>query len=98
MVIPNRIDGLVNYAGILPAGNLPDTTEELYNRVMDINFKSAFFCCQFAVREMLKTGGGSILNVGSTHAYGGDKDRAVFKPIRTTSPGRSASCRTKHSK
>jgi len=73
-----RIDCLVNYAGILPAAYLTETDEDLYNRVMDINFKSTFFCCQFAIRNMLKAGGGSILNVGSTHAYGGDKDRAVY--------------------
>ena len=73
-----RIDSLVNYAGILPAGHLTETNEDLYNKVMDINFKSTFFCCQFAIKNMLKTGGGSILNVGSTHAYGGDKDRAVY--------------------
>ena len=73
-----RIDCLVNYAGILPAAPLTGTSEDLYNQVMDINFKSTFFCCQYAIDSMLKTGGGSIVNVGSTHAYGGDKDRAVY--------------------
>lgn len=73
-----RIDCFVNYAGMLPAGTLPETSEELYDDVMDLNFRSTFFCCKYAIREMLKTGSGSILNVGSTHAYGGDKDRAIY--------------------
>lgn len=73
-----RVDCLVNYAGMLPAGYLPETSEDLYNSVMDLNLKATFFCCKYAIREMLKTGGGSILNIGSTHAYGGDKDRAIY--------------------
>ncbi len=73
-----RLDGLVNYAGILPASPLTETTEDFFDSVFDLNFKAAFFCCRFAVSAMLKTGGGSIVNVGSTHAYGGDYDRAAY--------------------
>lgn len=73
-----KIDGLVNYTGILPVCPLLDTDEELYDKVFDTNMKSAFYCTRFAVEQMLKTGGGSIVNMGSLHAYSGEKDRAAY--------------------
>jgi len=73
-----RIDSLVNYAGITQRGLLTDTEEKSFYDVMDTNFKSVFFCCKFAIRFMLKTGGGSIINIGSTHGYGGSKDMAAY--------------------
>lgn len=73
-----RIDGYVNYAGILPEGYLYETEEELYDKVMQLNVKAAFFCAKYVVKHMLETGGGSIVFVGSAHAYGGEKDRAAY--------------------
>ncbi|MGA2546574.1 MAG: SDR family oxidoreductase [Rectinemataceae bacterium] len=73
-----RIDGLVNYAGILPASLLTETEEELFDDVLATNTKAPFFITKFAVRSMLKTGGGSIVNVGSMHGYGGEIDRAAY--------------------
>jgi len=73
-----RIDGLVNYAGITPRGLITETEEKLFYDIFDINFKSVFFCCKFAIRSMLKTGRGSIVNIGSTHGYGGAIDMAAY--------------------
>ena len=45
-----------------------DTTEEQYDRVMDINLKSAFFGTQIAARQMIAQGdGGRIINISSVH-------------------------------
>ena len=73
-----RLDGFVNYAGITPAGLLTETPEAVYDDVFAINTKAAFFCAQNAVKAMLKTGGGSIVFIGSGHGYGGEKDRAAY--------------------
>jgi len=73
-----RIDGLVNYAGILPASLITETEESMYDDVLDTNTKAPFFLCKYAVRAMLKSGGGSIVNVGSMHGYGGEIDRAAY--------------------
>ena len=73
-----KIDGLVNYTGITSMGTIIDTDEELYNNIFDTNFKSAFFCCKFAIRAMLKSGGGSIVNIGSTMGYGGSRNHAAY--------------------
>lgn len=72
------IDGLVNYTGITTRGLLTKTSEETFYNILDTNFKSAFFCCKFAVKSMLDSGGGSIINIGSTHGYGGAKNMAIY--------------------
>lgn len=64
------IDVLVNNAGIFPRSDLETTTEELWDQVMAVNVKGAFFCCKYAIPVMLKQKKGSIVNIGSTHAYG----------------------------
>ena len=73
-----RIDGFFNYAGITPVSGLDTCDEETFDRVMDINFRACFFCCQQAVRYMREQGGGSIILTGSAHAWGGQKDRAAY--------------------
>jgi NAD(P)-dependent dehydrogenase (short-subunit alcohol dehydrogenase family) len=73
-----RLDGFVNYAGILPAASLEDASEAMYDDVFAINMKAPFFCAQSAVAAMRESGGGSLVFVGSAHAYGGSEDRAVY--------------------
>lgn len=73
-----RLDGFVNYAGITPAAALLECEEELFNDVFDIDIKAAFFCCRYAIEAMQKNNGGSIILVGSTHAYRGNKDRTAY--------------------
>ncbi len=58
---------LYNNAGIMPAddGAVTDITEQTWDKVLDVNLKSAFFCCKYAIPEMMKAGGGSIINIAS---------------------------------
>ncbi len=63
-----RLDVFVNNAGIETRTSVLDTTVEQYERVMDINLKSAFFGTQLAARRMIEQGGGGrIINVTSVH-------------------------------
>jgi glucose 1-dehydrogenase len=63
-----RIDILVNNAGIETRTSILDTTEDQYNRVMDVNLKSAFFGTQIAAKQMIWQGsGGRIINISSIH-------------------------------
>lgn len=73
-----RIDGFFNYAGVTPVSPLDTCDEETFDWVMDVNFKSCFFCCQQAIKYMRLGGGGSIVLTGSAHAWGGQKDRAAY--------------------
>src|SRR5262249_43593094 len=60
-----RVDILVNNAGI-SWGELPETMAlEQWQRVLDTNLTGAFLFSQAAGREMLKNGGGCIINIAS---------------------------------
>src|SRR5690606_39742059 len=77
-----RLDGLFNVVGVSGRkwgdGPVADCTEEAWDLVMRINLKSTFLCCKFALREMLRGGGGSIINLSSALALvGGDEDFAT---------------------
>jgi NAD(P)-dependent dehydrogenase (short-subunit alcohol dehydrogenase family) len=58
---------LYNNAGIMPAddGAVTDITEQTWDKVLDVNLKSAFLCCKYAIPEMIKAGSGSIINTAS---------------------------------
>ncbi|MGI8695825.1 MAG: glucose 1-dehydrogenase [Mycobacteriales bacterium] len=63
-----RLDVMVNNAGIETRTSLLDTTEEDYQRVLDVNLKSAFFGAQLAAKQFIaQGGGGAIINVSSVH-------------------------------
>jgi glucose 1-dehydrogenase len=63
-----HLDVMVNNAGIETRTSVLDTTEEQYERVMEINLKSAFFGTQLAAKQMIAQGtGGHIINISSVH-------------------------------
>jgi len=60
-----RIDILVNNAGILIPATFNETTEDIWDKTLDINIKGAFLCCKEIVPIMLKHGKGKIINISS---------------------------------
>jgi glucose 1-dehydrogenase len=63
-----RLDVMVNNAGVETRTSVLDTTEAQYDRVLQINLKSAFFGTQLAARQMIRQGGGGrIINITSVH-------------------------------
>lgn len=77
-----RLDVLFNVVGVSGRrwgdGPVAECTEEAWDRVMHINLKSVFLGCKFAVPEMLRGEGGSIINLSSVLALvGGDEDFAT---------------------
>jgi NAD(P)-dependent dehydrogenase (short-subunit alcohol dehydrogenase family) len=62
-----RIDVLYNNAGIMPAddGGVTELSEAVWDRIMDVNLKSAFFCTKHVVPHMIEQKKGSIINVAS---------------------------------
>ncbi len=63
-----RVDIMVNNAGVETRTSILDTTEAQYEKVMNINLKSAFFGTQLAAQQMIKQGGGGrIINISSVH-------------------------------
>ena len=65
-----RLDVMLNNAGVAPTGtNVLETTDELFDRVLSVNLRSAFIGTQLAAREMVASGrGGVIINMSSVSA------------------------------
>jgi len=77
-----RVDVLFNVVGVSGRkwgdGPVADCTEEAWDRVMDVNLKSMFLCCKYAIAEMCETGGGAVINLSSVLGMvGGDEDFAT---------------------
>jgi glucose 1-dehydrogenase len=63
-----RVDIMVNNAGVETRTSVLETSEEQYDKVLEVNLKSAFFGTQFAARQMIAQGhGGRIINITSVH-------------------------------
>ncbi|MDH5365136.1 MAG: glucose 1-dehydrogenase [Dehalococcoidia bacterium] len=60
-----RLDIFWHNAGIVGPDNIEDITEEIYDSMMTVNLKAGIFGAKFAVPEMRKAGGGSILFTSS---------------------------------
>lgn len=60
-----NIDILVNNAGISLIKQINDTTAEEYDKIMSVNARSYFLCSREAVKLMLKSHEGAIVNVSS---------------------------------
>ena len=72
-----RVSNLVNNAGITADKLLLRMKEEDWDRVLQINLKSAFNCTKSVVRYMLKTGG-SIVNISSIAGVMGNAGQANY--------------------
>jgi 3-oxoacyl-[acyl-carrier protein] reductase len=63
-----RIDILVNNAGIYPRKPLEEMTGPDFERVIAVNLTGMFLCSRYAIPEMKKQEGGSIINLASIEA------------------------------
>lgn len=74
----NRCDVLINNAGMSPLyPSLAEHTEELFDKVIDVNLKGPFRLSALFGSRMAAGAGGAIINVSST---------AAVQPSRTTTP------------
>jgi NAD(P)-dependent dehydrogenase (short-subunit alcohol dehydrogenase family) len=58
---------LVNNSAVDPVIDFFEVTEEKWDQVLDTNLKGCFFCTQACAKEMVKNGGGKIINISSVH-------------------------------
>ena len=71
------IDVLVNTAGVWTEGPSEETTEEEWDRTIDVNLKGVFFCCRHAIPH-LKKREGCIINLSSDAGVVGTPETAVY--------------------
>jgi len=60
-----RIDILVNNAGFYPENSFFESTEKIWEKVMNTNLRSTYFCSQFVSKIMLVQKEGNIINIAS---------------------------------
>jgi NAD(P)-dependent dehydrogenase (short-subunit alcohol dehydrogenase family) len=64
-----RIDILVNNAGINKVSATIDVSDSLWDKIVDTNLKSMFYCCREVGKHMLKQGHGKVVNIASIAAH-----------------------------
>ena len=73
-----RIDVLHNNAGISPSGRITDISEKDWDSVMNINLKGVFLCSKYVVPNMLRAGGGVIVNTASAFGLNAFPGKAAY--------------------
>jgi NAD(P)-dependent dehydrogenase (short-subunit alcohol dehydrogenase family) len=73
-----RIDILVNNAGIYPTSSVKDMTEELWDRVIDVNLGGNFLCSRAVIPHMRAAKTGRIICISSTVGYKGANHGAHY--------------------
>jgi NAD(P)-dependent dehydrogenase (short-subunit alcohol dehydrogenase family) len=74
----NRIDILVNSAGISHIGKLDTTSEEDFEKVFRVNVKGVYNVMHSSIQTMKQQGGGVILNIASVASSVGIADRFAY--------------------
>lgn len=72
------IDVLVNNAGIGRGGSMLSLPIAEFDRVLAVNVRGTFLCSRHAAAHMIRTGGGSIVNIASTRALMSEADTEAY--------------------
>jgi NAD(P)-dependent dehydrogenase (short-subunit alcohol dehydrogenase family) len=70
-----KIDILINNAGIAQIGNVENTSSEDFQKIFDVNVKGAFNCIKAVIPNMVSHNSGIILNMASVASSVGIPDR-----------------------
>jgi len=73
-----KIDVLVNNAGITRDGLAIRMNEQDWDSVLHVNLKGAFFCCQYAIKQMMRQNKGYIINISSIVGLTGNAGQANY--------------------
>ncbi|MGD0423664.1 MAG: glucose 1-dehydrogenase [Candidatus Bathyarchaeia archaeon] len=73
-----KVNVLMNNVGVWLMGSVTELTEEVWDKVMDINLKSVFLCSKYVIPELIKAGGGSIINLSSIMGKVGFPSDSVY--------------------
>jgi 2-keto-3-deoxy-L-fuconate dehydrogenase len=77
-----KINILINNAGIAHVGKADTTTEEDFDRIMNVNVKGVSNCLYAAIPQLRNAGGGVIINMASIAAQIGLSDRFAYSAAK----------------
>ena len=77
-----RLDILVNSAGIWIEKPTTDMSEEEYDHLMGVNLKGVYFMCRAALRHMTARKGGVIVNIASDSGIHGEPNAAAYSAAK----------------
>lgn len=77
------IDILVNNAGITRDNLLMKMSEEDWDRVLDVNLKSAFNTCKLVIRSMMKAKNGKVINIASVIGLTGNPGQVNYSASKS---------------
>lgn len=77
------IDLLVNNAGIAHIGLLSDMTDDEWNRIIQTNLSSVFYCCRSAIPHMVSRKSGRIINISSMWGTVGASCEAAYSASKS---------------
>ena len=74
-----KIDCAFNNAGVEEGHlQLADGDDAMFDRIMNVNVKGTWLCMKYELRQMLKQGGGTIVNTASVAGLTGAPTQAVY--------------------
>lgn len=78
-----RLDILVNNAGVAHIGLLSDMSNEEWDRVIQTNLSSVFYCCRAAIPAMVSEKRGKIINISSMWGISGASCEAAYSASKS---------------
>lgn len=73
-----KLDVLANIAAVRVSGPVTEATPESWDFILGVNLLAVAYCCKYAIPEMARIGGGSIVNVSSANATVGRSNMAQY--------------------
>ena len=97
-IFDNKIDILINNAGITLDNLTIRMREEEWNKVININLTSTFLLSKFTVKKMLKNKNGKIINISSIVGHTGNIGQANYAASKAGMIGMSKSLALEYGK
>ena len=96
--LENKIDVLINNAGITSDNLTIRMKDEEWNKVLDLNLTATFMITKFAIKKMLKNKNGKIINITSIVGHTGNVGQANYSASKAGLIGMSKSLALEYGK